>query len=81
MNRIRQGDSYLLSETKHIDFGDVSDRQALRAKLQCKSFQWYLDNVWPESGFTLRVYNLGYVRVFQSLSNILPKEINQRLSI
>ncbi|XP_067106584.1 polypeptide N-acetylgalactosaminyltransferase 9-like [Osmerus mordax] len=36
-----------------VDFGDVSDRVALRKKLRCRSFQWYLDNVYPE----MRVYN------------------------
>uniref|UniRef100_A0A3B3TN29 Galactosyltransferase C-terminal domain-containing protein n=1 Tax=Poecilia latipinna TaxID=48699 RepID=A0A3B3TN29_9TELE len=36
-----------------VDFGDVSERVALRKRMQCRSFHWYLEHVYPE----MRIYN------------------------
>jgi len=30
------------------DFGDVTERKALRQKLQCKSFDWFVKNIYPD---------------------------------
>lgn len=46
--------------------GDVSGRLALRERLKCKSFRWYLENIYPESQMPLDYYFLGEIRNVES---------------
>ncbi|GFO05219.1 polypeptide n-acetylgalactosaminyltransferase [Plakobranchus ocellatus] len=47
-----------------LDVGDLRERLDIKWKLQCKSFDWYLNNVWPE----LNVYDQN-VQVWGRLMN------------
>lgn len=50
-------------------FGDVSKRQKLREALKCRSFSWYLNNVYPEAFVPdIRPVMYGQVNIFIIIS-------------
>ena len=45
-----------------LNFGDISERKKLRERLQCKSFDWYLKNVYPEQFVPSEAIRSGQVK-------------------
>lgn len=37
----------LVGDTKKRQYGNITDRVAIKKKLGCKPFQWYIDNIYP----------------------------------
>ena len=58
---IHDGIFDLRSELKNVDAGDVSERLALRERLKCKDFRWYLQNIYPESSMPVDFHHVGAV--------------------
>ena len=49
---------------QNVDPGDLSERKALREKLNCHNFKWYLDNLEPDKFiFDENVYAWGRVSI------------------
>lgn len=52
--------TYAAAQT--VDVGDMSARHELRKRLQCKSFRWFLENVYKEAPVPATFYSVGSVR-------------------
>ena len=47
-------------KVRHLQ--NVTERLALRDELHCRSFEWYLDNIWPQHFFPKRDRFFGKIR-------------------
>uniref|UniRef100_A0AC34QV47 Polypeptide N-acetylgalactosaminyltransferase n=1 Tax=Panagrolaimus sp. JU765 TaxID=591449 RepID=A0AC34QV47_9BILA len=53
---------HMVPAAKQVDAGNVTERKNLREGLQCKSFRWYLENIYPESPIPLNFRSIGQVK-------------------
>uniref|UniRef100_A0A8L8KSH1 Polypeptide N-acetylgalactosaminyltransferase n=1 Tax=Heligmosomoides polygyrus TaxID=6339 RepID=A0A8L8KSH1_HELPZ len=51
----------MVPSARNVDPGDVSGRRQLRANLQCKNFEWYLRNIYPEAPLPYDFISLGSI--------------------
>lgn len=35
----------MICDFRYLDMGDISEQLALKDRLKCKSFQWFMENV------------------------------------
>lgn len=56
---------YTFSPRAYRERTNVTERKLLRERLQCKSFKWYLENVFSESPFNINNYTLVEVKCYK----------------
>lgn len=61
------------------DEQNVTDRLYLRRNLKCKSFEWYLDNIWPQHFFPKNDRFFGRIRNLDA-DKCLIKPLTTRIS-
>lgn len=50
---------------------DISGRKMLRTNLQCKSFEWYLKNIWPDNFFPSSTRFFGKIGFLDNNADLL----------
>lgn len=69
----------IMPELDGVEAGDLTPRIELRKNLQCKSFRWYLENIYPNAPIPLHFYHLGSVWLITFLHRQIAKYLIKSL--
>ena len=53
---------HIIPDLNTVEAGDLTKRIDLRKNLNCKSFKWYLDNIYPEAPVPHDYYHVGAIQ-------------------
>ena len=62
--------SIYLIDAQNLEIGDISARISLIEDLKCRSFQWFIDNVYPDASFPNRHQYFGQVIILIDIAKI-----------
>ena len=66
---------------RKVDRGDISARLELRKQLQCKSFRWYLENIYPESQLPVNYLHLGSISAGARCLDTMGRKAGSRVGV
>ncbi|CAG5117618.1 unnamed protein product [Candidula unifasciata] len=59
-----------------IHIGDVSEMKALREKLKCRSFDWYVKEIYPDVDIPINTTAIGRINNVQNPNRCIEAEFN-----
>lgn len=65
-------------DLKNQEYGDISDRIKLRKSLKCKSFDWYMKNIYPDATLPSQENKMKQAR--KEIKQKILKKLNERYS-
>jgi len=63
-------------QARNMEYGDISKRVELRKRLGCKSFKWYIENVYPD----VQMPELNPPASGEVRKNLIKRRIERMLS-
>ncbi|XP_059159340.1 polypeptide N-acetylgalactosaminyltransferase 5-like [Physella acuta] len=68
------------SSYQTLDIGDISERKALRERLQCRSFDWYVKEIYPELYIPLETAATGRISNVADPVLCITRDIRQSVT-